>query len=129
MTEQNDRAIDKPFHSAGETIEVLARLPLADVALPEGTAPLEERTLRMRKVVVESGGVIAAHPHANRPTILYIMTGRLLEFSSSSDTATEYTAPAIAMPKAEHWWRNPGDTSAIIIGADLLDPAADAAQG
>ncbi|MBT2484482.1 MULTISPECIES: cupin domain-containing protein [unclassified Microbacterium] len=83
----------------------------------------------MRRVVIGPGGVIAAHPHANRPAIVYISTGRLLEFRTDREEAVEHVAPAVVVPAAEHWWRNPGDEDAVIIGADLLDPASDPAQG
>lgn len=128
-TEHNDIKIDMPFHSAGETIDVLASIRLAEVEVPPGTTPLAERHLRMRRVVVAPGGVIATHPHVNRPTILYVMTGTLLEFSVDRDHAVEHVAPAIVVPTSEHWWRNPGDETAEIIGVDLLDPAADLGQG
>ncbi|MFC4138439.1 MULTISPECIES: cupin domain-containing protein [unclassified Microbacterium] len=129
MSEPNDIDIDMPFHSAGETIEVLAAIPLADRALPAGSTPLSDRTMRMRRITVEPGGVIAAHPHDNRPTILFVMTGALLEFSVGNDVAVEHAAPAVVTPTATHWWRNAGDEAAVIIGADLLDPHTDAAQG
>lgn len=127
--EPNDVDIDMPFHSAGETIEVLASIPLREFVVPEGATPVSGRVLRMRRVVVEPGGVIAAHPHENRPTILYILTGTLLEFAADSDVAIEHVAPTIAIPTTTHWWRNPGTETVEIIGADLLDPQTDATQG
>lgn len=124
MTEANDHAIDKPFHSAGEVIDVLGSIPLAEVELPAGSSPLNGRELRMRRITLAPGGVIAAHPHDNRPAILYVVAGTVLEFSGDRDVATEHTAPAIVIPRTAHWWRNPGDHEAIIIGADLFDPSA-----
>ena len=108
---------------------VLASIPLAAVELPAGSTPVAERELRMRRVTVEPGGLIAAHPHVNRPTILYVMSGTILEFASDSDAAIEHVAPAIVVPTAEHWWRNAGDETVVIIGADLFDPQSDRSQG
>ena len=127
--ERNDPEIDKPFASAGEEIVVLASIPLADVELPAGSTPVAERELRMRRVTVEPGGLIAAHPHANRPTVLYVQSGTILEFAADSDVAIEHVAPAIVVPATEHWWRNAGDETVVIIGADLFDPMNDPLQG
>lgn len=124
-SEPNYVTIDLPFHSAGETIEVLASIALRETALPEGSTPFDGREMRMRRVTLEPGGVIAAHPHDNRPAILYIAVGTLVEYSTDKDVAVEHAAPAIVVPTAAHWWRNAGEHTAVIIGVDLFDPATD----
>lgn len=128
-TERNDIDIDKPFASAGEKTAVLAKIPLVEVVLPAGSTPAGERHLRMRHVAVEPGGVIAAHPHENRPTILYVLSGTILEFAADSDAAIEHVAPAVVVPNTEHWWRNAGDETVVMIGADLFDPQSDPLLG
>lgn len=124
-SERNYVTIDKPFRSAGETIEGQASIALRDLALPEGATPLDNREMRLRRVMLEPGGVIAAHPHENRPTILYIAEGTLVEYSDDNDFAVEHSAPAIIVPTSTHWWRNAGAQAVVIIGADLFDPDDD----
>ena len=41
--------------------------------------------MRLRHLTVLPGGVIALHSHHNRPAILHVMQGEMLEYSSSQD--------------------------------------------
>jgi len=41
------------------------------------------RNLRMRRLVVEPGGVVPVHSHAERPANIYVVSGQITEYSST----------------------------------------------
>src|SRR5215207_4099101 len=55
---------------SGVTDDVLAAIDLADTSLEA-----EGRTMRLRKLVIQPGGVVPWHSHGDRPAIIYIVSG------------------------------------------------------
>ena len=77
--------------------------------------------LRLRKVTVEPGGVIAHHSHAERPIVVYIMSGELTEYRDDGQVIThrageQWTEGA----DVAHWSENRGQVPAVLIGADIV---------
>lgn len=100
------------------TDTVLASIDLA----PKGDAFAGEM-LRLRKLVIQPGGVVPWHDHANRPANIYVVSGTVTEYRSNctvpvvhkaGDTVAEYGATLA------HWWKNTGDEPVVLISADLL---------
>ena len=57
---------------------------------------VDGRLLRMRKLVVQPGGIVPWHSHAERPANIYIVSGAITENSSPpwrTTTSWERTAP------------------------------------
>ena len=106
----------------GVTDNVLAALNLADEA-----AKIENRMLRLRKLTIAPGGVVPWHSHADRPAIIYVVSGEVTEYASncsvpivpkSGDVARETHVTA-------HWWRNTGKETVVLLSADILHDAND----
>ena len=102
---------------------------LSSIDLAKEPANVPGRLLRLRKLVIEPGGVVPWHEHANRPALIYIISGEITEYASTcavpivhraGDAATETHATA-------HWWKNTGTETVVLLSADLF-PAADANQ-
>src|SRR6478735_3522197 len=53
--------------AAGVTDDVLAALPRAE----EGPM-LPDRQMRVRKLVIQPGGIVPWHSHADRPALIYV---------------------------------------------------------
>ena len=79
------------------------------------------RVLRLRRLEIKSGGVVPWHEHANRPAIIYIIKGEIVEYASTcavpivhraGDVATETHATA-------HWWKNLGKETVILYVGDV----------
>ena len=103
----------------GVTDTVIAMI---DVAQEQGIA---DRQFRMRKLVVEPGGVVPWHSHAERPAIIYIVEGQIEEYASNCAVPLVHKAgDVIAETKGvAHWWKNTGDKTVVLLSADLLkDP-------
>ena len=52
---------------------------LASIDVAKEPAMVKDRLLRLRKLEVKPGGVVPWHEHANRPAIIYIIQGEIVE--------------------------------------------------
>jgi quercetin dioxygenase-like cupin family protein len=105
----------------GVTDTVIAMI---DVAKEQGIA---DRTFRMRKLVIEPGGVVPWHSHGERPAIIYIVEGQVEEYASNCAVPLVHKAgDVVAETKAvAHWWKNTGDKTVVLLSADLLKDPTD----
>jgi quercetin dioxygenase-like cupin family protein len=103
------------------TDTVLASIDLA----PKGEA-FKGEALRLRKLVIQPGGVVPWHDHKTRPANIYIVSGTVTEYRSScevpivhkaGDTVAEFGAGF------SHWWKNTGKKPAVLISADIFHNA------
>jgi quercetin dioxygenase-like cupin family protein len=104
--------------AAGVTDDVIGAVDLAK----EPNARADNRMLRLRKLMVQPGGVVPWHSHGNRPAIIYIIAGTIEEYASTcsvpivhkpGDVATEHFGTA-------HWWRNTGKETVVLLSADFF---------
>ena len=100
---------------------------LASIDLAKEPAKIDGRKLRLRKLVIQPGGIVPWHSHGDRPAIIYIIQGEVTEYASNcsvplvhkaGDTTPELHATA-------HWWKNTGKETAVLLSADLLHDASD----
>jgi quercetin dioxygenase-like cupin family protein len=98
---------------------------LSSIDLAKEPAKTQGRLLRLRRLVVEPGGVVPWHEHANRPALIYIISGEITEYASTcavpivhraGESATETHATA-------HWWKNTGAETVVLLSADLFPTA------
>ena len=121
-----DHQINPPTQPVDESDTTLAELNLAQVTLPEGTAPLTERHLRFRRIDVGPGGVVPFHSHENRPAILFVFEGEIIEYSSRHKEPRLHKAGSIFAEHGDvsHWWKNETDKPVVIYATDLAEFAA-----
>ena len=103
----------------GVTDTVIAMI---DVAQEQG---IEDRKFRMRKLVIEPGGVVPWHSHADRPAIIYVVEGEIEEYASNCAAPIVHKAGEVVAETKDvsHWWKNLGDTTVVLLSSDLLkDP-------
>jgi quercetin dioxygenase-like cupin family protein len=105
----------------GVTDTVIAMI---DVEQEQGIA---DRKFRMRKLVVEPGGVVPWHSHGERPAIIYIVEGQIEEYASNCAVPLVHKAgDVVAETKGiAHWWKNTGDKTVVLLSADLLKDPTD----
>jgi quercetin dioxygenase-like cupin family protein len=99
----------------GVTDTLIATL---DVAKEHG---IEGRTFRMRRLVIEPGGTVPWHSHAERPAIIYIVSGTIEEYSSDCAVPIVHKAGDVSPETKDvsHWWKNTGNETVVLISADL----------
>ena len=81
--------------------------------------------LRMRKLVVEPGGVVPFHKHDVRASNILILEGEITEYSTTCKIQLDHKAGDVTAEfgaDVAHWWRNNSKKPAVIIAADLLPP-------
>ena len=103
----------------GVTDTVIAMI---DVDQQQG---IKDRKFRMRKLVVEPGGVVPWHSHGERPAIIYIIEGEIDEYASNCAVPIVHKAGDVVAETKDvsHWWKNIGDKKVVLLSADLLkDP-------
>lgn len=105
----------------GVTDTVIATI---DVAQEQGIA---DRKFRMRKLVIEPGGVVPWHSHADRPAIIYVVEGEIHEYASNCAGPILHRAGEVVAETKDvsHWWKNLGDTTVVLLSSDLLKDPSD----
>jgi quercetin dioxygenase-like cupin family protein len=83
---------------------------------------VHDRQFRLRRLVIEPGGIVPWHSHGNRPALIYVVEGEVTEYASTCAVpivhhAGEATAETHA---TAHWWKNTGSTPAVLLSADLF---------
>lgn len=102
----------------------LRRQTLSEVHL-EKWRGVGDLFLRMRKLTIQPGGLIPTHYHNDRPSIVYILKGELVEhnsFCSEPIVHREGDWSAEFGPFVGHWWENKTNEVAIVLSADVIPP-------
>jgi quercetin dioxygenase-like cupin family protein len=82
------------------------------------------RELRLRKLVIQKGGIVPWHEHNKRPANIYVQSGTVTEYRSNCAVPIVHTAGDVVpeMGDIAHWWKNTGKTTAVLFSADILPP-------
>ena len=107
---------------SGVTDEVLSAIDLS----AKGDA-WNGNMLRLRKLVVQPGGVVPWHEHSVRPANILILEGSITEYRSNCRVPIEHKAGDVVAEFGDlaHWWKNNGEPPAVLYSADILPPAMD----
>ena len=100
---------------------------LGSIDLGKEPAKLRDRELRFRKLTIEPGGVVPWHSHGDRPALIYVAEGEIHEFASNCAAPIVHKAGDLRRETSEvsHWWKNLGDTTVILLVADVLHDRTD----
>jgi quercetin dioxygenase-like cupin family protein len=83
---------------------------------------VEGRQLRTRRLVVQPGGVVPIHSHADRPALIVTLSGSITEHRSDCADPIEHRAGDISR-EAEgisHYWINHGTEPAVLLSSDVF---------
>jgi len=84
---------------------------------------MKGRQLRIRKLDIQPGGIIAIHSHDDRPDVSYLVQGTVTEFRSGGFSESRAGDSLHAAGKGvTHWVENTGSTAAVLIVADIFKP-------
>ena len=83
---------------------------------------IQGRQFRLRQLEMQPGGVVPWHSHNERPAMIYIVSGEVVEYASSCAVPIVHRAGDVAPEKngTSHWWKNTGSTTAVLISVDLF---------
>ena len=79
------------------------------------------RDLRLRRLVVQPGGVVPFHSHQGRPALIITVSGSVTEYRSTCATPIEHPAGDVAREAdgISHYWINNGNVPAVLLSADV----------
>ena len=81
------------------------------------------RQLRIRKFVVQPGGVIGMHSHDDRPDASYLVQGELVEYRQGGEVNRRPGDSVHTAGKGvTHWVANEGKVPAVLIVVDFFKP-------
>ncbi len=95
---------------------------LTSIELGQEAVGLKDHQFRLRRLVVQPGGEVAWHSHAERPAIIYIVSGAINEYASTCAVPIHHKAGDVARESrgTAHWWKNTGKVPAVLLSADIL---------
>jgi quercetin dioxygenase-like cupin family protein len=99
----------------------------ASTDLSKEPAHIAGRQFRLRQLDIQPGGVVPWHSHNERPAMIYVVSGEVVEYASSCAVPITHRTGDVAPEKngTSHWWKNTGSTPAVLISVDLLPGDAD----
>jgi quercetin dioxygenase-like cupin family protein len=109
-----------PMEPKGVTDMVLASTDLA-----EERVALDDHQFRLRRLEIQPGGIVPWHAHAERPAMIYVVSGAVVEHASNCAVPIVHKAGDVAPEThvTSHWWENTGNDKAVLISVDILrDP-------
>jgi quercetin dioxygenase-like cupin family protein len=120
---------DKKKMNAREAVNVQASgvtdTTLGSIDLGKEAVNIKGHELRFRKMVIQPGGVVPWHSHDERPALIYVAEGDIVEFSSNCAGPIKHKAGDIAIEKrgTAHWWKNLSEKPVtLFIGDVRSDP-------
>ena len=92
------------------------------IDLAKEPAAVNGRLLRIRQLDIQPGGIVPWHSHGNRPAMIYIVSGEVVEYASNCAAPIMHKAGDVAPEKngTQHWWQNPGTSPVVLISVDLF---------
>ena len=79
------------------------------------------RDLRLRRLVVQPGGVVPLHSHQGRPALIITVSGEISEYRSTCAVPIVHRAGEVSREAGglSHYWVNTGRVPAVLLSADV----------
>jgi len=92
------------------------------IELANEPVAIDGRQFRLRRLVIQPGGEVPWHSHEDRPAIIYVVQGEVMEYSSDCAVPIVHKAgdTSIERHTVAHWWKNAASEPVVLISADLL---------
>ena len=100
---------------------------LAAIDLEKEPANIKGRQLRFRKLTIEPGGIVPWHSHGDRPAIIYVAEGEIVEYASNCAVPILHKAGEVRPETSgtSHWWQNLGNKTVTLFIGDVLHDKSD----
>lgn len=98
---------------------------LAQIDLSKEKVAVGGHHFRLRKLVIEPGGEVAWHSHADRPAIIYVVSGEIYEYANTCSAPILHKAGEVAKESTglSHWWKNTSKSEVVLLSSDIAaDP-------
>ena len=81
--------------------------------------------MRVRRLEIQPGGIVPWHSHAERPALIYVVSGEIVENASNCAVPILHKAGEVAREThaTAHWWQNNGKVPVTLLSFDIAaDP-------
>jgi quercetin dioxygenase-like cupin family protein len=94
---------------------------LGSIDLGKQPAHIEGRELRFRKLTIEPGGIVPWHSHDDRPALIFVQQGEIVEYASNCEVPITHETGEIRpeVSGTSHWWKNLGKEAVILYVGDV----------
>lgn len=94
---------------------------LGSINLEKQPANIKDRELRFRKLTIEPGGIVPWHSHDDRPALIYVQQGEIVEYASNCADPIVHKAGDLRpeVSGTSHWWKNLGKETVILYVGDV----------
>ena len=94
---------------------------LGSIDLGKEKAKISSRELRFRKMVIQPGGIVPWHSHDDRPALIYVAEGEIIEYASNCAGPIHHKAGEIRAETngTSHWWKNLSDVPVVLFIGDV----------
>ena len=95
---------------------------LGAIDLGKEPVMLKDHELRFRKLTIAPGGVVPWHSHADRPALIFVAQGEIVEYASNCSEPIVHKTGDIRPETSgtSHWWKNLGNQTVILYVGDVL---------
>jgi quercetin dioxygenase-like cupin family protein len=106
---------NKPASGVTDTV-------VGSIDLAKEPAKIDGRLMRLRKLVIQPGGVVPWHSHHDRPAIIVITKGTIVEYASNCSVPIIHGPGDVTseIQVTAHWWRNETKAAVELYSADLF---------
>jgi quercetin dioxygenase-like cupin family protein len=100
---------------------------LATIDLAKEPVKLNDHLQRVRRLVIEPGGIVPWHSHTDRPALIYIIEGEIVEYASNCAVPIVHKAGDVRaeVQGTAHWWQNHGNKTVTLLSFDILHDRQD----
>jgi quercetin dioxygenase-like cupin family protein len=100
---------------------------LASIDLAKENVAADGHQFRMRQLEIQPGGIVPWHSHADRPALIYVVSGEITEYASTCAIPLVHKTGDVSVDAGRsHWWKNTGKKPVVLISADILHDPNDA---
>ena len=94
---------------------------LGAINLEKEPAKLKDRQLRFRKLTIEPNGIVPWHSHGDRPALIFIAEGEIIEYASNCSGPIHHKTGEIRAETqgTAHWWKNLSDKQVVLFIGDV----------
>ncbi|WP_147108813.1 cupin domain-containing protein [Tateyamaria sp. syn59] len=116
--------LEGPAGASNISNQPIANAPLAD----EGLSQIAGYNLRTRSWNISGDtGIVPIHSHADRPAIVFTLTGEIFEYRSDAKDRILHSAGGLSLEEGDvtHWWLNEGPEDVRLIAFDVFSAGGD----
>lgn len=119
--------VDGKGQAAGPTEpKGVTDMVLAAIDLSKEKVALDDHQFRMRRLEIQPGGIVPWHSHADRPALIFVVSGEITEYASTCAIPLVHKAGDVSVDAGRsHWWKNMSKEPVVLISSDILHDPSD----